>query len=344
MIVYWVIFLSVAMASAIAMNQPKEKQIAALWFFGFCCFVMVGFRWQVGCDWGSYALKILQAKMIYSWGEWEAVAHDVGYAFLNIWVADSGGSIVAVNTVTALITMVALVVFCKRQPNPLLALAIAVPYVVIVFYQGYTRQALAFGFELFALVVLAKSQNARFVLLILFAATFHKTAFILLPLAALASSRNKWWSYSWVGVTFLAAFFFFMQERQDVLWNNYVVADMQSSGGGIRIAMNVIPALLLLWFKDRIAFNSEEDKKLWFWMAVLSLACVPLVMLSSTATDRIALYLMPIQLFMLSRLPDLFPLHKPKIYMAILAYYFLVQFVWLNYATHAGCWLPYKFA
>jgi hypothetical protein len=55
--------------------------------------------------------------------------------------------------------------------------------------------------------------------------------------------------------------------------------------------------------------------------------------------------MIPLQMVVFSYLPDIFG-HKNAIHRWIMiltiAYYALVQFVWLNFATHAHYWVPYK--
>jgi hypothetical protein len=65
---------------------------------------------------------------------------------------------------------------------------------------------------------------------------------------------------------------------------------------------------------------------------------------ASTALDRIALYCIPLQLFVFAHLPDALGRHGGRnmpIVAAILAYYATVQFVWLSYSANAYMWLPY---
>ena len=60
--------------------------------------------------------------------------------------------------------------------------------------------------------------------------------------------------------------------------------------------------------------------------------------------DRVALYLIPIQLYVLSRLPNLFPREARNLpIFGVVVLCGLVQYVWLNYATHARHWIPYRF-
>ena len=65
---------------------------------------------------------------------------------------------------------------------------------------------------------------------------------------------------------------------------------------------------------------------------------------SSTAVDRSSLYLIPLQLFVLSRVPLAFS-NKPTpsvfLKIAVILYSMVVQFIWLNYADNARDWVPY---
>ena len=61
---------------------------------------------------------------------------------------------------------------------------------------------------------------------------------------------------------------------------------------------------------------------------------------SSTAVDRLALYVMPLQIAVLSRAPIVFGARLGTI--LVLSYSLAVQFVWLNFATHAKFWIPYQ--
>ena len=102
--------------------------------------------------------------------------------------------------------------------------------------------------------------------------------------------------------------------------------------------------LLLVWSK-RLAPDPQE-RKLWTWIALVALLCLPIVSLATTAVDRVALYLIPIQIFVFSRIPRLAGSNirvRTLLVLGVIAYYAAVLFVWLNFATHAQYWLPYQF-
>ena len=110
--------------------------------------------------------------------------------------------------------------------------------------------------------------------------------------------------------------------------------------------MNVVPAAALLLWRKRFVLPAQ-DRNLWTIVSLAALAAVVALALSrsSTAVDRVALYMIPLQLFVFSRLPDVLGGGKQVRFWvnAIVAYYALVLFVWLFFSVHSKYWLPYSF-
>ena len=339
---YWLMFALPALVVLSPWRGSQGLQRMAWVFFGVLFTLMIGLRYQVGADWQPYlghydlALGVPLSEAIGT--------SDPGYALLNWLSGLMGGDVYLVNLVCGAIVMVGVISFSRRQPQPWLALLVAVPYMIMVVAMGYTRQGAALGFELLALVALMDGRVRRFVLLVACGALFHKTMLVLLPLAVLASSRNRLWTLVWVGLTGVGLGLAILVEYYEWFWQHYVEAEMVSEGGPIRVAMNALPAALLLMFRKKLA-PAGEERRLWVWMAVFSLACIPLIGVSSTAVDRVALYFMPIQIYVFSRVHRLFgdQLFKTVAVVGVVLGYGLVQWVWLNYATHAFAWLPYQF-
>jgi hypothetical protein len=222
-----------------------------------------------------------------------------------------------------------------------------VPYLVTVVAMGYTRQGVAIGLAMLALVALADRKILRFVVFMALAATFHKSAVILMPLAVLAGTRHRAWTALWVGLASLLFYVLLLQDAVEALTTNYVGAQYDSGGAAIRVAMNAVPAVLFLWFRQRFVM-AATDRTFWTWMALGALAFIGLLVVSpsSTAVDRVALYWIPLQLFVLSRLPDAMTRQREQNIIwirLVVAYSAAVLFVWLFFATHAFAWLPYQF-
>ena len=265
--------------------------------------LLVGLRSEVGGDWFNYLRYLFPLQGL---DLSEVLAReDPAYQFLNWTFMDEPWAIYAVNAVGGVFFATGLTVFCLHQPRPWLALAIAIPYLVIVVAMGYTRQGIALAFEMIALVALSKKSTTRFVIWIAVAATFHKSAVLILPIAALAATRNRWWTAAWVGLAALLLYYLLVSSAVDRLYDDYVEAQYQSEGAIVRLAMNALPALIFLAFGRRFVLN-EAERRLWNWFAILSLLLLVVLMTTSasTAIDRVALYVLPLQLVVFSRIPD----------------------------------------
>ncbi len=351
MLPYWLLFIFPAwlalthLRPTLGHDNPRARW-SSQWRTAFVLLVsMVGLRHEVGADWGNYL------PMIASVGEQtfaEALnTSEPGYGLLNWLSASSGLGIYLVNTVSASFFAFGLVVFCRAQPRPWLALAVAVPYLVTVVAMGYTRQGVAIGLAMLGLVALGDRRLLRFVFLVALAATFHKSAVILMPLAALAGTRRKLWTLLWVAGVSVLAYVLILQDSVEALRSGYLEAEYQSQGAAIRLAMNAVPALLFLIFRRRFAMP-DDMRSFWTWMSLGALGFLVLLILSpsSTAVDRVALYWIPLQLFVLSRLPNALgaPDGLNKVWVQrVVLYSAAVLFVWLTFATHAQYWLPYQF-
>jgi len=341
MLPFWFLYCIPALGFLANRRLAPSARSATWWMAGLLLTLAIGLRHRVGGDWFAY-LAYLQRAASMTFQE-TLLQGDPGFYLLNWLIAGLGGGIYAVNLACGTLFMSGILVFARRQPLPWLALLVSVPYLVIVVGMGYTRQAVALGFVLLGLAALADGRTRRFAVWALIGAAFHKSAILMLPVAALAASEKRLWSLLWVGVISLLGGYLFLFDSVDALWTNYVEADYQSQGGLIRVLMNAVPACLFLalhpWFRLNIA-----QRRLWWWMSVFALACIPLVLISSTATDRVALYLIPLQLFVFSRLHLVTndTLFRACIVMGVIAYYTAVQAVWLFFASHAFAWLPYQ--
>lgn len=341
--VYWMMFAVPALA-LLSPYRAAPELARGLWVAVAAIFaVLIGLRYEVGGDWLPY-LEHYEHAIGISFGD-ALRTSDPGYAVLNWFSARVSGDVYLVNLACGALLMAGVIAFARRQPLPWLALLVAVPYMIIVVGMGYTRQSAAMGLVLLALVALADGRLLRFVVLIACGALFHKSALLLFPLAALASTRHQVWTWTWVTLTGVAMASLILIEYREAFWREYVETGMVSEGGGVRVAMNVLPSLLFLLFHKRLALN-EHERRLWSWIALFSLACVPLVGFASTAVDRVALYFMPIQMLVFSRLHRLVNtrLCRTQIALGVIAGYALVQWVWLTFAIHAPYWIPYRFA
>jgi hypothetical protein len=311
---------------------------------GLATALLIGLRYEVGGDWFVYSeiyehIGFLDLDDAIQTG-------DPGYAALN-WAANALGlGIWAVNTVCGMIFSWGLIRFARRLPNPWLAVVVAIPYLIIVVVMGYSRQGVAIGIILAGLSVLDRSSILRFALYIIVAASFHKSAVIVLPLVALAAARNRFVIASLLFVLAGLLYYFFVQSSFDRMVANYVQREYESEGAAIRVSMNVVPAALFLLFRRRFEMVPQQSK-LWWNFSIAALGALALLFFieGTAAVDRMALYLIPLQLVVLSHLPRVFSVQgraSSAVVLSVIAYSATIQFVWLNYATHSSYWVPYR--
>ena len=342
---YWLLFGFFAFGALIGEGRsgPDDRRFRPGLLLGLLVVVvMVGLRDRVGVDWDNYVemMRLADAEG-HSWDDLLGFS-DPGYQFLNLLALKLGAGLWPINLVCAAIFTWGLVRFVQQQPFPWLAILVAIPYLVIVVAMNYTRQSVAIGFLLAGLASLTRGGSFwRFLILVAAGAVFHPSVLVAVPLALVGQSRGRLAQF-----TLLPAGFFFLlsvlNEQVDQYVTAYVSRSMESQGAAIRVAMCVFPAIIFLLLRDRFRFERDEST-LWrnYSLAALGLAVLLFALPSSTAVDRIALYILPLQIAILGRLPFVLNSElQAKILILIGAA--AVLFVWLNFAFNASAWIPYR--
>lgn len=342
---YWLLFAYFAAGTFLAGGGGGPRTLTYRPFLLIGALLMtllIGLRYEVGGDWYAYE-DIFRSAQYYSLGE--ALGRgDPGFQLINWLVERSGAGIWLVNTICAAIFTWGLLKLSARQPEPWLAVLVAVPYLVIVVAMGYTRQAVAIGILMAGLAQLQRGASIlRFTFYVAIAALFHKTAVMALLLVALTGGRRGTTVNLLIAIAASILFYnVFLEASVERLVRNYIEEKYSSQGAAIRVLMCVIPASLFLLRRKAFDFSPHEEN-IWrnFSYAALALLLLLFVVPSSTAIDRLALYVLPLQMIVFSRVPGRLIGHSfGRLY--LIAYCAAVQFVWLNYANHAELWLPYR--
>lgn len=336
-------FALFAAGAAIGGLNPATRSQRGLVLAGIALVVVIGLRREVGADWFNYLIVFEQIKL----GSFERamVRIEPGYGFFN-WVAGKlGFGIWFPNLVCAAIFVWGLLVFCRQQPTPALALLIALPYLIIGVGMGYTRQSAALGFVLLALAHYRRGATLPMAVYLGLAATFHNSALVVVPLIAVAAAQRRVITVAMVGLLAVVLAYQFsghILSRIDAYTEGAFIA-----GGAVpRLAMNVVPAVIFLAIKRRFS-DSPEELRLWSIFALAAIFSIALlfVVRSTTVVDRVGIYLIPLQIYVLSRLPIVFGSRFRQnmlVVSGIIVYSGAVQFTWLNYGTWGSSWVPYK--
>lgn len=348
---YWIMFLVPAILALVENARHRTAPTVQLrawklqWFVLWLVLVLlVGWRHEVGGDWQNYLDNFnfhTRLGLVDS-----LTGTDPGYLFLE-WIArQMGWGIYGVNLLGAILFAWGLVDFALKLPRPWLAIAVSIPYLVIVVAMGYSRQSIALGLMMLGLSALNRGRTIPFLICILVAATFHSSAVLMIPIAAMAATKNRFWMIISAAAAFYLGYATLLSNTVERFQANYIDAQYNSQGAFVRLVLNLIPALIFLYYRDKLD-KFYLNKKLW---ASLSLCSILLlisffIVPSSTAIDRIALYMIPLQLIVASYLPSIVKDGKRQIetVVMVLFYYGLIEFVWLNFAVHATGWVPYSF-
>ena len=350
MLPYWLLFLIPAFqalnATQVKVIKSGYKRWSYMWRFYFIfLFFMIGLRHEVGGDWLQY-LYLLEVGKNLSFSE-SVIFSDPAFGTINWIAAQYNFGIYFVNSIFALIFTWGLLVFCRSQPLPWLALVVAVPYLITVVAMGYSRQGVAIGLIMLGIVSLNNKKSIKFLLFVGLAGIFHKSAIILLPLVALPVERRPFFTLFLLIVSAILLFSLLLLDHIDSLISNYITTEYNSSGSTVRVAMNALPAAIFLILRKRFGLDVGQ-RIFWTWVScgAIMLCAVLLISPSSTAVDRMALYWIPLQLFVWSRFPIVIdPSGNRRLFwiIAIIIYSAFIYLTWMLFATQSHYWLPYQF-
>lgn len=340
---YIVVF---AFPAILAMLQPTHKpwKSLAVWMPTAIFYILfIGFRHEVGSDWFNY-LDMFNRDvpgMTYL----DALLHDdPGFWLTMVWTYESGQDMYIINFIASIFFVSGLVIFIRRLPNPWLALTITMAYTILTLGMGYVRQGAALGLALWAITALMDKKFVKFFILIALASAFHKSAVLMLGFGLFQGGKGKYLKIIAAIVMGIGIYFAFMSGQEEQLVDLYINKNMHSSGAYIRVFMNVIPALIFLYYRKKWKKLWSKGYTLLLLMALGSLGAFVGVWFYSTAVDRVSLYFIPLQITVFSSLPILLRGKiEPKFTtLMVILYYALVYFVWLNFASWAYMWFPYQ--
>ena len=346
MIFYYLLYLFLAFKSieeTKAFNTFKKgTQNLLIIFFS----LFIGLRYEVGCDWDQYIeiFNNFRDGFLRDQSNLEP-----SFIILNNIFSQFTYGIYLINIFSAVIFSYCIIKFCQRLPRPWLGLCVSYPYLIMVVAMGYTRQSISIGLSLLAFMVLEKGQFYKSIFYILLGSTFHRSGAFFLFAPLLYSLRmGRFNNLLKVFLIIPLGYYFidnFILSRLDFYIKGYFTTNLSSTGSLIRILLCVIPSLIFIFNLKKFK-TSKVFKDIFFVISLLSI--ISLIALgfttSSTAIDRLALNLLPIQILVASYIPDtgIFNFGKLTWKFLIVLIVFFVLSIWLLFAIHSFCWIPYR--
>ncbi|HYG25779.1 MAG TPA: EpsG family protein, partial [Caulobacteraceae bacterium] len=208
---------------------------------------------------------------------------------------------------------------------------------------GYTRQAAALGVVMLSFNAFADRRPRRFLILLGVATLFHTSAVALAPMVLFIGSGKQLSRRAAALVGAGSLILLGGLESLDRYLYSYIEREYEGEGIFYRLPLDLLAAALFFFFRKRWAVR-YNDNPLNAVFSLMSLALIPLIFVSTVIADRVGLYLLPFQAAVFSRVPHALarsPLGAPA-FLGVAASLAAMLYIWLNYANHAMCWVPYN--
>ena len=307
--------------------------------------IIIGLKHEVGGDWDNYlkSYKYLQDSDFKDLLNFKDLTYNFGFK-LFVWLSwKLTNSIYLANLLCAIIFSIGIVALCKSLRYPMVALSIAMPYLIIVAGLGYTRQTAALGLGILGLLSLKKS-NTKFFIYILVGSLLHQSIIFLLLVAVLYNLDFKK-NFLKIFVISIIMFILFFPSLFNLAQSFYSIDPTKtlSRGAIFRIGLSVVAVILFFYKKNEYEKNFDNAHL----VTILSYLIIFIFFLSffySGAADRLHLYLMPLQIIIFTNFITLMKGDELKeLYKSVLfSIYFILFFLWLNLGNYSIEWVPYK--
>ena len=337
----------------------------------FSLFVFfIGFRDEIGCDWSGYLenyRRLSYSSIDYIINDRDTFVHNIGYtlsAKLSSYFFDFSGYIFLVS----FLFTIPLFYFCFKLKRTYLSLMISYPYYILVIGMGPLRQSIAISFLLLSILFVYQKKYKFYLISIIFSSLFHHSAiivnfvfFIFLNLKSSKKSDKILKLFLILSIIFLTLynskliinlFFIYLSEYIDIfnisflnLPSNLIYSgDLNVAKGVIFVwILNFIPSIIFLTNLNNFSFE-KDFKKLLILFSLFVIVLLPVSLISSIIGYRLLLYCFPSSILISTYLPDinLFGIKQKIAVNYIILFAILSLFIWLKFAYHSYCWLPYK--
>jgi hypothetical protein len=327
-----------------SLRADDDLRKLVFWIVGLALVIIIGFRHEIGGDWDRY-ISIYDFHTGTALNFQNFKSGDYAYELIHWFSLNYLNGIYSTNLICAIFFVSGLIRLSRKMPFPWISLLISMSFLVIVVAMGYTRQGAAVGFLMWALVDLINGNTKKFYMYIIIGSLFHKTLLIMISIGYIYTfeHQNKVISFILFSLILLAGYVIFENRVQHMLYYYIEIKFHHSSGALARVTLNAVSAIIFFLYRDKFR-ESFHDEKLWFIFGVVSILLTPISLYYSTLSDRIAIYFLPIQMVVLSRIPILIEsvYWRTIFVVCVTILYSSALFAWLFFGVNSQYWLPYQ--
>ena len=339
---YVFFYTALLLAGLISAYRTRVRRVFATGAI-ILLFVLVAFRFEVGCDWFGYMLNFESQR--YDTLENALLKKDPAFWIASHVLHRLGYEYPYINVLFAIPFFWGLGHMARRQPAPLGFLILSFPVLIINMPMSALRQSAAIGFICVAFVAFQERKLARFIISVLPAGFFHLSALAFLAMAPFVKYKLSRRSIAASAVLVLPGAFFVFSDLFAIYAERYVDTGVDAAGAIYRSGMLAATALLFFFLLSQ-PFRAKFP---WEYQLVqigawIMLATFPVVFVSTVIADRFGYYVTPIQLMILARIPYLVK-GRLAVLLSVSPYAALgvVLLVWTSFSQHfQKCYVPYR--
>lgn len=339
--IYILIWFFIVAINFISNYKTYINKIFFLLFFLFL-FVFIGLRFKVGGDWDNYL--VLYENFKYLNFKEALFFFEPGYSLFNIL-----GNFLQIRDIwfvnlcsSALVCIFLFITFIKLEKY-WLCLLIYYPYHILAVSLGYTRQSIAVAILLYAFLKLLQNNKIKFLVFLLIAVCFHKTAIIFIlfyPLLFIKGKKVLIILYEIFSLILITLILYISSLNESTV---YTSEELNSSGVFLRLSLHIIPVISYFLLRNKV-FKLDKSYLFLDYFVLLIFYCFCLSFLFSTLADRFNLYLIFFDIYVLVAFYHNLLIINRKILIFILTLFFTsFIYIWmLNSVLVAIAWLPYQ--
>ena len=313
--------------------------------------IFICFRYDIGCDWDTYEFnfKLIRDNSFSYILKNQNKFFDLGYSIVAKLISYFFGYKELI-FIYGILFIIPLFVFLEDLKNKYLALLVAYPYFIVVVGMGPIRQSAAIGFFMLSLLYFAEKKNKLFYISSLLSILFHHSAILCISLLVILKIKSEKFKIDLAGKLFcILAFILFIYGSPEflgkiIIYFKYIKEGIMASKGAIFVwFINFFPFILFL--KNYKKFILISNLKSFFKIfSIIQILLFPGLFINSTITYRLLIYFFPASIYITSFLPEIVNSKNQKILISFILIFFayLSLAVWLKFAFHNYCWIPYK--
>ena len=327
---------------------------------GFFFILFVGLRYNIGCDWWVYkelfqrysSINIVEIIKDAFFLKYEL--QEIGHISITL----ISKNIYVLNLIYAAIFIIPLFYFCSTIRRKFLALLVSYPYYIVVVGMGPIRQAACISLLMLSILFISKKKYFAHFFLTIFTLLIHQFSFIFNGLIVGSFLpkllKNKLSKKSLFFIIILISIFSYSLPSLIFKTYGYLTLYGQLNKEGIQIIppaksaifiwiLHFLPSLIFLTNKSRFDFNKNLNQ-IFTTLSIFEIGLLPIVFLNSVVSYRLLLYFFPSSIYIASFLPNLklFKIKSSYILISIILMALITQIIWLQFAYHSYCWVPYK--